>query len=123
MGVHRNGKIGHFGRGSGPPGRTTHEAGTGRGREMDGRAAHRVSRLQAARNGQVRDREAVRCQKAFNQLSSVLSGVRKRVGEAPLQPGDGHRMNAASRGHDGWPQPPHGWRYFDDRVHLDHPKG
>jgi hypothetical protein len=32
-------------------------------------------------------------------------------------------MNAAFGGHDGRPQPPHGRRIYDDRTHLDHPKG
>lgn len=123
MGVHRDGKIGHFGRGRGPPGGTTDEPGTGRGREVEGRAAHRVGRLRAALNGQIAEREAVRGEVTFDQFSSVLSGVRKRLADAPLQPGDGHRMNAALSGHDGRPQPPHGWRYYDDRMHLDHPKG
>jgi hypothetical protein len=53
--------------------------------------------------GDIGDREIVLGEEAFHQFSGVLSGMRKNLAGVPLQPGDGHRMNAALRGYDGWP--------------------
>ena len=123
MGVHDDGKIGHFGRGRGPPKGTTDEPGAGRGRQVEGRTADRVGRVAAALDGEIADRETVRREEAFDQFSDVLCGLGEGLAEVPLQPGHRHRMNVALGGHAGRPRPPHGRRIYDDRMHLDHPKG
>jgi hypothetical protein len=79
--------------------------------------------LRRTLRGEIGDRQTMCFQEAFHQLSCVTDGERKSAAGVPLQPGHGHRMNAALRGYYGRPGPPHGYRIFDNRMHLDHPKG